>query len=819
MEKNENKTGIITDSLEAVLHNCMMPYAEYVILDRALPRVEDGLKPVQRRILYSMYDQGMLPDKDYKKSARVVGDCLAKYHPHGDTSVYDAMVRLAQPFNMRETLVSGHGNFGSVDGDSAAAMRYTEVKLQPLALELLRDIDKDTVNWDLNFDDSLKEPATLPGRFPNLLVNGASGIAVGLATNIPPHNLSEVIDGACAVIDNPKITVDELMQIIKGPDFPTGGTVVAGSELKKAYETGKGKIKIYSKLSVERLEHEKRGSEADRAIVITELPYQTNKAALLKKIFEMAESNKDCLGGITEVCDESDRKGMRAVIKIRKGADADKIIASLNKNSGLMATFGINIVAIADGKPQQMGLKQVLSYYVEYQRNIVLRRTNFELERARERAHILEGLIIAVTNIDEVIRIIKNSADTPTARANLCEAFALTEKQAQAILDLRLARLTKLEVVSLQNELAELKERIIYLQRVVDSKRMQFTIVKREMTEIKKKYGNPRRTEIFGSEDDIVIDKAGEEEKPLETFVVGVSSEGLIRKLKYDDYKKILAEKKPERRDLFLSSCKVNSRQTVFAFTNFGNCFKVDIELIPDSKGKQLDGVRFDQIYKKAGSEKPIALFAVDDETDGKIIFFTKGGMVKLSSWNEYFAPKSPFAALKLKDGDELISAELWRDKAQLFFATKKGICLYADGVVPEQGRVAVGVKGIELSDGDEVICGTLVDDDFNGEIFVATSFGTYKRVILGTINKLSRARKGVKLVELGDPAAGESVVFVKWLAGGDCFDFAILDKAGQLHYSNSAKAAVENRTTKGKQLSGAGDCLPERLFPVARQR
>lgn len=821
MEKEEKKTGIITDSLEAVLHNCMLPYAEYVILDRALPRVEDGLKPVQRRILYSMYDQGMLPDKDYKKSARVVGDCLAKYHPHGDTSVYDAMVRLAQPFNMRETLVSGHGNFGSVDGDSAAAMRYTEVKLQPLALELLRDIDKDTVNWDLNFDDSLKEPATLPGRFPNLLVNGASGIAVGLATNIPPHNLSEVIDGACAVIDNPKITVEELMQIIKGPDFPTGGTVVAGDELKKAYETGKGKIKIYSKMTVEKLEHEKRGSEADRAIVVTELPYQTNKAALLKKIYEMAEANKDGLGGITEVCDESDRKGMRAVIKIRKGADADKIIASLNKNSGLMASFGINMVAIADGKPQQMGLKQVLSYYVEYQRNVVLRRTKFELERAEERAHILEGLIIAVTNIDEVIRIIKNSPDTPTARTNLQEAFVLSEKQAQAILDLRLARLTKLEVVSLQNELAELKERIIYLRKVVDSKRMQFTIVKNEMREIKKKYGNERRTVVLGSDNDVVVEKASEEsaDRPLESFFVGVSAEGLIRKIKSEDYKKILALKKPEKRDLFATGCVATSRQTVFAFTNFGNCFKIDLELIPDSKGKQLDGVKFDQIYKKAGSEKPVALFAVDDDTDGKLMFFTRDGSVKLSPWSDYFAPKSPFAALKLKDGDEVVSVENYRENSQMFFATKKGICLYADGTVPEQGRVAGGVKGIELAAGDEVVYGAQVDDDFNGEIFVATSFGTFKRVILGTINKLSRARKGVKLVELGDASLGECVVFVKWLAGGESFDFAIFDRLGTVYYSDSTKVAVENRTTKGKQLSGLGVCQPERLFPVARQR
>lgn len=815
METDEKKKGIVTDALETVLHNCMLPYAEYVILDRALPRVEDGLKPVQRRILYSMYDQGMLPDKDFKKSARVVGDCLAKYHPHGDTSVYDAMVRMAQPFNMREMLVQGHGNFGSVDGDGAAAMRYTEVKLQSLALELLRDIDKDTVDWDLNFDDSLKEPVTLPGRFPNLLVNGASGIAVGLATNIPPHNLAETIDGACAVIDNPKITVDELMQIIKGPDFPTGGSIIAGDELKKAYETGKGKIYIRSKMRVERLENEKRGSDADRAIVITELPYQTNKAQLLKKIYDMAENNKDVLSGITEVCDESDRKGMRAVIKIRKGADVEKIIAYLNKNTGLQTTFGINMVAIAGGKPQQMGLKSILSYYVEYQRNVVLRRTNHELDKARERAHILEGLIIAVNNIDEVIAIIKKSQDTPSARANLCERFNLTERQSQAILDLRLARLTKLEVISLENELKELKERIAYLQRVVESKRMQMTIVKNEMREIKKKYGNERRTEIYNSADEINVEKFNDV-KPLENYVVGITADGLIRKVKESEFKKECSVSKPEKTRLYSTYCYANSRQTLYVFTNYGNCFKLDPELIPEAKGKQADGVKFEQIYKKVYGEYPISIFAVDDETQGKLMFFTVGGMVKLTAWSEFFSQKSPFAALKLKDGDELLSVEQYREGTKLFFATQKGMCLYAECVIPEQGRVATGVKGIELAEGDKTIYASQVDDDFNGEIFVATSFGTFKRVILGTINKLARARKGVKLIDLGDPSLNECVVYVKWLVGGETFRFAVLDRLGTIYYSDSDKVPIENRTTKGKQIRGLGVCQPDKVFPVA---
>ena len=422
----EIKDSIITSPLEDVLHRSMIPYAEYVILDRALPRVEDGLKPVQRRILYDMYEMGITPDKGYKKSARVVGDCLAKYHPHGDTSVYDAMVRLAQPYNMRNTLVDGHGNFGSIDGDSAAAMRYTEVKLQPLALELVTDIDKDTVNWQLNFDDSTKEPETLPGRFPNLLVNGATGIAVGLATNIPTHNLAEVIDGAVAYLDNPKITLEEMMKIVKGPDFPTGGYIIAGNDLKTAYETGKGKIQIRAKIKVENAENGKKN------LVITEIPFQVNKAQLLSKIASLQEANKDILGGISDIADESDRFGMRAVIKLKRDVNPKPILDFLFKNTQLQISYGINMVAIADGKPKLMGLLEILKYYVEYQISVILRRTKFDLNKAKERAHVLEGLIIAVTNIDEVIKIIKNSPDTATARQNLRKRFDLSEKQAQA---------------------------------------------------------------------------------------------------------------------------------------------------------------------------------------------------------------------------------------------------------------------------------------------------------------------------------------------------------------------------------------------------
>ncbi|MDY4187137.1 MAG: DNA topoisomerase (ATP-hydrolyzing) [Candidatus Borkfalkiaceae bacterium] len=810
MDLVERKDNIITDSLEKVLPKCMLPYAEYVILDRALPRVEDGLKPVQRRILYSMFDQGMTPDKDFKKSARVVGDCLAKYHPHGDTSVYDAMVRLAQPFNMRAMLVEGHGNFGSIDGDGAAAMRYTEVKLQPLALELLRDIDKNTVDWDLNFDDSLKEPATLPGRYPNLLVNGASGIAVGLATNIPPHNLAEVIDGACAVIDNPKIKLSDLMKIIKGPDFPTGGYIISGDGLEKAYATGKGKIIVQSKMNVEQ-------DNGKKSIVITEMPYQTNKAALLCKISDLCDKEKDILGGIAEVCDESDRKGMRAVIKLKKDADPDKIIAYLNKTTGLQTTFGINMVAIANGKPKQMGLIEILSYYVEYQRNIVLRRTKFDLDRAKERAHILEGLIIAVSNIDEVIKIIKNSSDTGAARQNLRSRFNLSEKQAQAILDLRLARLTKLEVNNLKQELKELKQRIAELQAIADSKKLQMGLVKSEMLEIKKKYRDERRSKIVGAVEEITVAKF-DDVRPVEDFVVGLASNGLIRKIKANAFKRILTETDPNKKELFDCFCAATSAQTVLAFTNFGNCYKIDMELLPESKGAFAAGVRFDQMFKNVGKEKPVALYTLNDEGsmgEGRLFFFTKQGFVKLTSANEYNLQKGLYQAIKLKDGDEVISVKRETEGKSLFFATKNGMCLYAEGEIPEQGRVAGGVKGIDVAVGDELIYASQTEDDFNNEILVGTSNGLFKRVLLGTINKLARARKGVKIAET---AAGERIAFVRLVTGGEKTEFAIIDQSGTIYYSDSAKVPLESRTTKGKTLPKIGACQPEKVFIIARQ-
>ncbi len=793
MEQNKN---IITSPLEDVLHNSMIPYAEYVILDRALPRVEDGLKPVQRRILYSMFEQAMFPDKGYKKSARVVGDCLAKYHPHGDSSVYDAMVRLAQPFNMRMTLVDGHGNFGSVDGDSAAAMRYTEVKLQPLALELLDGIDKDTVKWSLNFDDSLKEPDTLPGRFPNLLVNGATGIAVGLATNIPTHNLAEVIDGVVAYLDNPKITLDEMMKIIPGPDFPTGGFIIAGEELRTAYETGKGKIQLRARINVEDADNGKKN------IVITEIPYQVNKAQLLRKIADLQETDKDALAGIAAIADESDRTGMRAVIKLKKDVDPAPIIKYLLKYTQLQCSFGINMVAIADGKPKLMGLIDIIRYYVDYQINVILRRTKYDLNRAKERAHILEGLIIAVTNIDEVIRIIKTSPDTPTAKQNLRNAFDLSDKQAQAILDLRLARLTKLEVNNLKEELAQLQKLIAELQAIVDSKKLQRDVVKKEITVIKKKYRDERRSEIVQTEEEISFATKASSKKS-EIYVIGLNYNNVVRKVKLSSYKRSAGSVTPKKSEFMRFKTEADDDMLIYTFTDKGNCYRIDAEAIPEASGSA-GGVKFETLDKQIlQKELPVAMFAVrgTDMPAGRLYFFTKQGVVKLSPWSEYAVAKSSFVAMKLKDGDAVLSVQQELPDCDFVFATKTGMGLNCSDVFSEYKRVSGGIQGVDLYDDDEVIEVTQISKEKEYDLIVATSEGTFKRVYLSLVNKLPRNRKGVKIADVGD---GE-LLLAEPVVRGEKVNILIETEDGDVLYTDSGRFAIESRTTKGKPVADLG--------------
>ena len=813
MEIIENEKNIINSNFDQVLHQSMIPYAEYVILDRAIPRVEDGLKPVQRRIIYSMYEQAMFPDKGYKKSARVVGDCLAKYHPHGDTSVYDAMVRLAQPYNMRMTLVDGQGNFGSIDGDPAAAMRYTEVKMQPLALELVKDIEKETVKWNLNFDDSLKEPDVLPCHYPNLLVNGATGIAVGLATNIPPHNLAEVIDGACAYIENPKISLSEIMKYVPGPDFPTGGYIIAGNELKKAYETGKGRVLIRAKLHIE------ESQKGVKSIVITEIPYAVNKADMLTKIDKLCDGDSDKKGreifanSIQSVSDESDRNGMRAVIKLKKDANVEKLLEALYKYTDLQTSFNFNVVAIADGKPQQLGLLDIFRHYTEFQRNVILRRTKHDLDKAKERAHIVEGLIVAVTNIDEVIAIIKGSQDTASARQALRKAFNLSERQANAILDLRLARLTKLEVNNLKQELKQLLDLIKEYEAIIGSKRKQFEVVTRELQAVKKKFADDRRTVIVDEEGKISVAKS-HDTNTVETFVVGVNAKGRIRKLKPAQFKRITENSTPAVKDIFTCWTKATTEEQVYAFSNLGNCFKIDVEVLPESKGGMLDGVKLEDLFKQAlKKEKIVGMFAVKgiEVPEGRLVFITKEGMIKITPWSEYTVLKGYYQAMKVKDGDEIITIEQEAPEKTVLYVTARGMSLNMlyDGV-PEQGRVAGGVRGIGLYDDDYVVFATQIGE--KQKIIIGATNGMFKIVECDTIKKLVKTRKGVMIMDLGDKKYNEVILACATMEENQNKGLYILDRIGTDFYTDTTAIANESRESKGKLLKGIGRCQPDEI-------
>ena len=752
--------NVIQKSVEVVMHESMMPYSEHVILDRALPRVEDGLKPVQRRILYSMIELGVTPDKPYRKSARIVGDCLGKYHPHGDTSVYDAMVRMAQPFSMKEILIDGHGNFGSEDGDGAAAMRYTEARLAPLALEMLKDIDKDTVDWSFNFDDTLKEPNTLPSRYPNLLVNGATGIAVGLATNIPPHNLGEVISGVIAYIENPNIKLKEMMRYIKGPDFPTGGFIIGGDELVNAYETGKGKILIRAKAHIE------LGDNDKKSIVITEFPYQVKKATLLAKILDVRETKKNDLIGISEILDESDRNGTRAVIKVKKDYDPKKILDLLYKYTDLQVSYGINMVVVADGKPQQLGLIPIIKHYVDYQQKIIYRRTKFDLENAKEREHILEGLVIAVRNIDEVIKIIKTSENTPVAKRRLMERFKLSDRQAQAILDLRLARLTHLEVYKLEQELKEVRALIKKLTEILNSKKLQLETVKTELLEIKKKFKSDRVTNILTGIDNFEI-KSYDDKKPVESVVIGISKQNTIKSMTVKHFNGVTKEfgEKSNNFEIYTKLYPTQSDKQLIFFTDKGNAYKISAEDLPDCKWRE-KGALFNEVFKDAlPGERAVAVFEIPDQTNEELskknlIFFSKAGMIKKTPWSEYYLLKNIFQASKFKEDDYLVDvvSESEDPKSTICFVTKNGNVLNAfTDDIPVQGRISGGVKGIALGDGDEVVSvGYALP---SSRLVVITDKGYAKKVKLSEIEPMARYRKGVKVISF-NAGNGTKIVF-----------------------------------------------------------
>ncbi len=807
MKKNnaqvqEPQGNLFVTPLEEVLPQSMLPYAEFVIMDRALPRVEDGLKPVQRRILYTMSEMGLSPDKPHKKSARIVGDCMGKYHPHGDSSVYDAMVRMAQSFNMGMTLVNGHGNFGSVDGDPAAAMRYTEARLEPLALELLRDLEKETVSFSLNFDDSLKEPDMLPGRFPNLLVNGASGIAVGLATNIPPHNLGEAIDGVIAYINSPSIKLPEMMKYIQAPDFPTGGYIIA-NELVEAYKTGKGRITLRAKLRVE------EGDGDRKYIVISELPYQVNKSNLLRKIVELREEKKDILGAITKVSDESDRNGMRAVIEVRGQVDMTKILKTLYKYSDLEMSFGINMVAIAGGKPMQMGLLEIIKYYVNYQREVVLRRTKFDLNQAKERCHILEGLIVAVRNIDEVVAIIKKADSVSDAREKLRVRFSLSERQAQAILDLRLARLTKLEVFKLEEELKGLKELIEKLTAIVGSTRLQLQVVKEELLEIKKKYKTPRRSTLVFNEEDAEAERSDVRE-PGVASILCITADNKIKCISEKNFasaNKQITERS-KKSAIVVHELHLMSDETALVFTDRGNCYKLNPQ---DCVRRFADnGYDVADVCQSAErGEVPVAITrAVVD--GGSLLFVTKNGMLKKTEWKEYNVSKLAFQAIRLNDGDKLLTVQpdVADEGITVFFVTKKGMCLNAKkDDIPLQGRVAGGVKGMNLKEDDEVIFASQTDGE--GEVVIALSNGRFKRVITAQIDPLPRYRKGVMIASV---KGEDEVIFA------DCvtvpYYLAVETDGGDLCEIVTEEVAIDATATKGRPLKGV-KWLPKFVYAM----
>ncbi len=782
---------VLDTVFEEVMHNSMIPYSENVILDRAIPRVEDGLKPVQRRVLYSMHEMGLTPDKPHKKCARIVGDCLGKYHPHGDSSVYGALVRMAQPFAMRMTLVDGHGNFGSVDGDGAAAMRYTEARMSALALELLRDIDKETVVWQPNFDDSLEEPNTLPGRFPNLLVNGANGIAVGLATNIPTHNMGECIDAVIARIDDPNITTAELLKVFHGPDFPTGGFVIPIDSLEEIYGTGKGRIKIRSRLHIENDDNGKKN------IVITEMPYQVSKSELLARIADLKEANKELLAGISEIVDESDKMGMRAVIKCKRDADVNKIIDFLFKKTNLEIGYSVNMVAIANGKPEQLSLKAYLDYYVEYQRTVIVKRTTYDLKAAKARAEIVEGLLVAIRNIDEVIRIIKESETTAKAKDTLRARFGLSDAQAQAILDMRLKNLARLEVGKLEDELAELKRKIALYESILASKRKQLEIVKEELSKIKKEQSSPRMTVIMDGDEEENFTAPDEAQAiAYRDGVITLNCDGQLRFMSQKSYSIASKDMSGLPKDaLPVQALSVNNKGTLYAFTNFGTLIKLDVGALPEKKfrEKPFKVGAVDQDVQTG--EFVVKLLFFEGAPEGELLLFTRMGVVKRVETGEFSSmSKTYIKAINLADGDELIGAELVDDEQNVLEVTKQGqVLAYKATEVPLQGRGAAGVKGVKLNDGDSVAFGGQASDE--GEIIVVTSKGYAKRVISALIDPMSRYLKGIKLVELSDGAEVFYIGTVKMP-----YDLAYVS-GGTVGIVNTEAINIETRTTKGKPL------------------
>lgn len=727
--------------LEEVLGDRFGRYSKYIIQERALPDARDGLKPVQRRILYAMHVEGNTADKGFRKSAKTVGNVIGNYHPHGDTSVYEAMVRMSQDWKVRNVLVEMHGNNGSIDGDPPAAMRYTEARLSSIASELLRDIEKNTVEFVPNFDDTSKEPVVLPAMFPNLLVNGSTGISAGYATEIPPHQLGEVIDAVIMRIENPESTVDELMKAIKGPDFPTGGIIQGVDGIKKAYETGKGKIIVRGKAEIE----EVRGGK--QQIVVTEIPFEVNKANLVKKIDEFRLDRK--VEGISEVRDETDRTGLRIVIELKKEANAEGVLNYLYKNSDLQIPYNFNMVAIHNRRPTLMGLRQILDAYIGHQKEVVTNRSKFELEKARERHHVVEGLMKALSILDEVIATIRASKDKRDAKNNLMAQYEFTEPQSEAIVSLQLYRLTNTDITALQNEAEELNKKIEELTSILNSEKKLFTVIKTDLKKIKKTYNDERRTQIEAEIEEIKINL--EVMIPSEDVIVTVTKDGYVKRTSFRSFSASNGQDFGMKdTDRMLAQFEINTTDVVLLFTNKGNYLYCPVHQLPDIRWKDL-GQHIANIIPIDRDEELIRAIPVKSfESAEYLVFVTRNGMVKKSELQLYKAQRytKPLVALNLKGDDILVDVHLTDGKKELFLATEMGYGLWFDEEeVNIVGARAAGVKGINLKEGDYVVNGKILDNRGSQFILIVTQRGSIKKMALKEFEKSSRAKRGVVML------------------------------------------------------------------------
>jgi len=777
-------------SIEEEMKDSYLDYAMSVIIGRALPDIRDGLKPVQRRILYAMFREGLLSNKKYSKCAGVVGEVLKKYHPHGDTAVYDALVRLAQDFNMRYPLIDGQGNFGSIDGDPAAAYRYTEARLAKIAEDLLSDIDKETVEFISNFDETTEEPLVLPSRVPNLIINGSAGIAVGMATNIPPHNLGEVIDGLVLLLENPDIETKELMNVIKGPDFPTGGVIYGIDGIGEAYNSGRGLIKVRAKA---RIEQEYRGGEN---IIITELPYQVNKARLIEKIAELVREKK--IEGISEIRDESDREGIRVVLDLKRGEMAEVVLNNLYKHTQMESTFGIIMLALVSGQPQVLPLKKILGYFLQHRHDVVIRRTRFELRKAEERAHILEGLNIALNNLDAIIALIKKSKNPEDARQGLIKNYKLSEIQAQAILDMKLQRLTGLEREKIVKEYTDTLKEIERLKAILASDALVSKIIKDELVEIKDKYANERRTEIAGEMKEITIEDLITEED----MVITLSHQGYIKRNPLSAYRSqrrggkglIGMETKEEDfvEQLFIGS----THDYMLFFSNLGRLYWLKVYQIPEA-GRAAKGKALVNLLQLSEGERITTALPVRDFKEAFLVMFTKDGTVKKTALEEYGNPRGKgIIAITIEKGDELIAVKKTDGKSDLIIGTKDGLSIrFNEEDVRDMGRTAKGVIGIRLLKGDEVVSAEVAEE--RTYLLTVTEKGLGKRTKVEEYRIQGRGGKGVISIKITDK--GGKAVGLMQVRDED--EIIMITNAGKLIRTTADSISLQGRNTQGVKL------------------